>query len=347
MKIAFKSLIAAAAFIVAAGAAGAAPVTVVAGSTVYKGHTASGIEVLTLSDDALSELLLLKAAITAAGAQLVTTQTNDGQILSAKVTAPLSSLTVEDTTDQLNSIAVLNGLTASVPAQRNVSSGGAVTLTDLEVDIVNKKVFAKVLGANGVGTLTHVPLWDIGSIAGSTAIDTLSGGTKGSNLTVSGLRLTSEGFNAIATSLGLLNLGKASLASISDYGTLAISLTSAVAVVPDPQACAVAFKTTKLSASSFNTQVTVMNISGDTSTAGWKVNWTYNKDTMLSNVKNAKVTRKSLKSYSAQPVSANATLDPWGMTTFTFRGQTLGGIPTISDLNATLGGQACSVSTAP
>lgn len=50
MKVAFKSLIAAAAFI-AAGAASAATVTVTLGNTVYKGHTLSGSEVLTFGAD--------------------------------------------------------------------------------------------------------------------------------------------------------------------------------------------------------------------------------------------------------------------------------------------------------
>jgi hypothetical protein len=172
-------------------------------------------------------------------------------------------------------------------------------------------------------------------------LDTVPNSTAVIQLQVSGLSLTTQAADTVAKSLGLLNLGKAALASVTDYGTLAVTLTEVAAEQPR-QGCAVNFNTTKLSSYSFNTQVTVTNMGSNAST-GWTVNWLYGKDALLSNVKNAKITRKSLKSYSAQPLASNATLDPWGMTTFTFRGQTLGGIPAISGLTATLGGQACAV----
>jgi hypothetical protein len=74
------------------------------------------------------------------------------------------------------------------------------------------------------------------------------------------------------------------------------------------------------------------------------VNWTYGVPTLLTNIQNAKITNKSLKAYTAQPGKTNATVAAGGATTFSFRGHANGGgIPAISDLSATLGGQSCPV----
>lgn len=341
MKVAFKSLIAAAAFIAAAGAH-AATVTVTAGTTVYKGHTVSGGEQLTFSDDAVSLLNIFKAALTPAGAQITDTRDADGQLVSLATATAISALKVEDTTDEMNTIVSTGGLTATVPVQRGLSSGGSLTLTDLDVDLVSKKVFATVVGANGVGTLTHIAVWNIASVAGSTTVDTTPGGTAVSQLQVSGLSLTTGALDTIAKSLGLLNIGKIAVSSVSDFGSLAITLNS-VPVAETP-ACSVVFKTKRRSSTVIDSNVTITNASSNPS-SGWQVNWNYNKPTMLTAIKNAKISNMALKSYTAQPVAANASIPAGASTSFSFLGFANGGLPVLGEVKATVGGQTCSVVT--
>lgn len=343
MKVAFKSLIAAAAFI-AAGAASAATVTVTLGNTVYKGHTLSGSETLTLGTDANAWLDTIKGTVAANGAGVVTaTQDTDGFYSSITMAAPLVTLNLDDATDNLQSLAASGGITLTAPVMRYISSGGALTLTDLNVDLNAKKVYATVVGANGVGTLTNVPLWDLDAVVGPTNIALPGNGGGQFNLAVQGLHLTTDGTSKFVSALGLYRLGQAALAAVSDFGSISMSLTS-VAVLPQAS-CSVSFKTTPLNTSSplFNTEVTVAN-SGSNAATGWTVNWSYGKPTLLLNVKNAKLSNKSLKNYTAQPVAANATVAAGGSTSFSFRSFAGSTTPAISDVSATLGGQACAVS---
>ncbi len=343
MKVAFKSLIAAAAFITA-GAASAATVTVTLGNTVYKGHTVSGSEVLTFGADANSWLDVLKASVTANGAStVVTTKDSDGYYGSVAMSAPLASLNVDGVTDDLQSAAGTGGITVTAPVLRAISSGGTVTITDLNVDLNTKTVYATVIGANGVGTAVNVAMWTLDTVLGPTNIALPSNGSGQFNLTVQGMHLTANGNTLVTSALGLGSLGKAATAAISDFGSIAMSITSTA--VPPQAACSVSFKTTSLNTSTplFNTEVTVANNSSNAAT-GWAVNWTYGKPTLLVNVKNAKLSNKSLKSYTAQAVATNATVAAGGSTSFSFRGYAGGTIPAVSDLSATLGGQACAVS---
>lgn len=341
MKVAFKSLIAAAAFI-AAGAASAATVTVTLGNTVYKGHTLSGGETLTLGADANAWLDTIKGTVAANGAStVVATQDTDGFYSSITMTAPLVSLNVDDATDNLQSLAASGGITLTAPTMRYISSGGSVTLTDLNVDLNAKKVYATVIGANGVGTVTNVALWDIDTVLGPTNIALPANGGGTFNLAVQGLHLTADGTTKVVSSLGLARLGQAALAAVSDFGSIAMSLTSTA--VPPQTTCSVSLKTTNKNAQLFNTEVTVNNASSNAAT-GWQVNWHYAKPTLLLNVKNAKLTNKGLTNYTAAPTATNATIAAGGSTTFSFRGHANGGAPAVSELSATLGDQACAVS---
>lgn len=348
MKFAFKSLIAAAAFI-AAHAASAATVTITLGSTVYKGHTLSGSETLTLSPDALSVLDVLgissTSQVSAYGGSTVSASWDPAStfLMDISTQTPLVSTTVDGTTDEMQSIAGKGGLTLLVSArsQPPVSSGGSLTITDLDVDLTTKTVYATLIGANGVGTLTHIALWNLDTTLGPTSLAALSapdgGGTL--NLTAQGLHLTANGYNQIVAALGLRSLGKAALSSISDFGIINVSLTS---VLQPLTTCSVNFKTTNKNAQLFSSEVTVNN-AGSNAATGWKVNWRYNKPTLLLKVKNAKISNKSLTNYTAAPTAANATIAAGASTTFSFRGHANGGTPTVSGLSATLGDQTCAV----
>lgn len=341
MKVAFKSLIAAAAFI-AAGTASAATVTVTPGTTVYKGFKLSGNQTLSFSSDALSLFEIFQPVVgPTSPATTTVTKDTDGVYLDVTMAAPLSSLAVDDTNDLAQSAASTGGLTMTIAPLRGVTSGGALTITDLQVDLLSKKVFATVIGGNGVGTLTNVYLWDFDTVAGNTAVIPPVPGSATTTFTVSGLHLTVDGYNKVTTSLGLLNIGKSAVASITDFGSISTVVKAEQVLTPLPT-CSVSFKTTNKTSPLFNTEVTVAN-NGSNAATGWAVNWSYGKPTLLLNVKNAKLSNKSLKSYTAQPLASNATVAAGGSTTFSFRGYAGGGVPAVSDLSATLGGQTCPV----
>lgn len=342
MKVAFKSLIAAAAFM-AAGAASAATVTITVGNTVYKGVKLNGSETLNFSVDAIGAFDTYMASLASYGPGVATsTKDTDGFYTSASVSAPVASLNVEDTTDQAVSVAASGGLTMTLPWRKAISSGGSLTISDLNVDLANKVVYATLIGANGVGTLSNVPLWTFDTQAGNTTVVPAGGGSGNVTFSVSGLHLTTEGTNRVAASLALGPLGKGVLNSLPDFGSISFSL-DAVRELP---ICSVSLKTTGKNQVLFNTEVTVTNHSSN-ATTGWQVSWNYNKPTLLIAPKNAKLTDKGLKRYTAKPVAGNTVIAAGGSTTFSFKGHANDGAPVLSDLAATVGGAACAVTQAP
>lgn len=157
------------------------------------------------------------------------TKDSDGFYTQASASAPITALTIDTATNSVLSAATTGGATQTAPVLKSVSSGGSLTVTDLNVDLANKKVYATIIGGNGVGTLTNFYLWDIGSITGATTV--AGAGTYTTN--ISGLSITTNGFNKFVTSLGLLNLGKSALSGVTDFGTITSTIT-AVPAIPEP-----------------------------------------------------------------------------------------------------------------
>ncbi|MBI5926798.1 MAG: cellulose binding domain-containing protein [Aquabacterium sp.] len=344
MKVAFKSLVAAAAFI-AAGSAFAATVNITAGTTIYKGVKLSGNETLSISVDALGFLDILQPTITNTGPAVVTVDKQDNFThVNVSATAPLTSLALDDTTQETLSASSVGGMTWTVPFKRGLTTGGSITISDLQVDLATKRVLASVTGANGVGTLLNYALWNFNTVESSTVvIPSTPNATAITTFKVSGLQLTTDGITKISTALALSNLGQSALRSILDFGAISTTVTATPAAT-----CSVTFKNTVIPTSTplFNTEVTVANNSSNPAT-GWNVNWRYGKPTLLTNIKNAKLTNKYLQNYTAQPLSTNTMIPAGGSTTFSFRGYANSVIPAISDLSATLGGQTCPVVVTP
>ncbi|MES2089818.1 MAG: PEP-CTERM sorting domain-containing protein [Pseudomonadota bacterium] len=96
-------------------------------------------------------------------------------------------------------------------------------MTDLNVDFLHKKVYATIIGANGVNTLTNFYLWDIATITGETTVTPRSGSFQ---TQLSGLSITTAGRNTFGQALGLLTTGKNALAGMTDFGTLNVVITS-------------------------------------------------------------------------------------------------------------------------
>lgn len=229
MKFAMKSIVAAAAF-VAAGVASAASVTVTAGSGVYNGLTFTGSGSLSFSTDLLGALDTGKVSVAGYGAATATVvKDTDGYYLEASAAAPITALTIDSSTNAVLAAATTGGATQTAPVLKSVSSGGSLTVTDLNVDLAAKKVYATIIGGNGVGTLTNFYLWDVASITGATTVS----GAGSYTTTLTGLSITQAGFDTFVKSLGLLTLGKSALTGVTDFGTITSTITATPAI-PEP-----------------------------------------------------------------------------------------------------------------
>jgi hypothetical protein len=222
--------IAVTAALVAAVTAHAASVTVPSGG-VYNGMAFSGSGSLSFSADLLGALDTGKVSVVGYGAATPTiAKDSDGYYTEAKVTAPITSLTIDTATNAVLAATTTGGATQTAPVLKSVSSGGSLTVTDLNVDLANKKVYATLIGGNGVGTLTNFYLWDIASITGATSVT----GYGSFTTTMTGLSITADGFNKFVTSLGLLSLGKAALTSVTDFGTITSIISTGLNDGPHP-----------------------------------------------------------------------------------------------------------------
>jgi hypothetical protein len=111
---------------------------------------------------------------------------------------------------------------------------------------------------------------------------------------------------------------------------------------PKPTVCPVSYTVTTTKALTFNATVKVSN-PGSSAETGWTVNGSFGSATLLYSVKNAKLTQKSgYKSFTAAPVTANATLAAGGSTTFTFSGTKGSALPVLTGLTLTAGGKTCT-----
>ena len=213
----------------AAGAASAASVTVPS-NTAYSGLTFSGSGALSFSSALLGALDTGKIAVTGYGAATANvTKDTDGYYVSAGASAPITALTIDSASGSVLQAATTGGATQTAPVLRSVSSGGSLTVTDLNVDLANKVVYGTLIGGNGVGTLTNVAIWNIGSITGATAV----AGVGTYNTQITGLSITTAAFNDFTKSLGLLALGTAALTSVTDYGVINSTIV-ATAAIPEP-----------------------------------------------------------------------------------------------------------------
>lgn len=229
MKFAFKSIVAAAAF-VAAGAASAAATTVAINGVLDGLQLKSGAGKLSFSADLMAALDTGHVSVASwAPGTAIGSKDVDGFYTEVSASAPITSVVVDSTTHNLLSIATAGGATQTSPVLKGISTGGSLTVGDLNVDLANKKVFATIIGANGVGTLSNFYLWDI---INPVTTESFIAGTNRTLSTISGLQITTAGFTAFSTALGLQSLGKGALATVSDFGTITTTMT--VTPVPEP-----------------------------------------------------------------------------------------------------------------
>jgi hypothetical protein len=243
MKFAFKSIVAAAAF-VAAGVASAASVSVNVGQTVNGLKLESGSGALTFSTSlvgAINSSTIGVAQVSPAVATLAVNPRN-GFYTSVSVAAPFASLKYDSVTNQVTDAFTLGGAlqttldpNTGLPGNDGfTNSGGFLSITNIHADLVGRTVYVTLGGANGVGTIDNFALWSIGTIGGST---NYAAGT--TTTTLSGLSLvggaTGDAFAKFSQSLGLTQAGKNALSAVTDFGTISSTVVaSAAPSVPEP-----------------------------------------------------------------------------------------------------------------
>ncbi|MDO9278465.1 MAG: PEP-CTERM sorting domain-containing protein [Polaromonas sp.] len=224
MKLTPKRIVAALA-LVATGAAHADPLTVIKGGATFQG---SGT--LSFSAELLGALDTGKIVTTNYGAVTSSiTKDSEGYYSEISVSAPMQTLTLDDTSLAVLGVGTKGGMTLTAPVLRSVSSGGSLTVTDINADLTSKTIYATIIGGNGVGTINNFALWNFATITGTTSYT--GPGTYVNDM--SGLTLTADGFAKFSQSLGLLSLGKSAMSGITDYGTIHSVLHTTLVLTPD------------------------------------------------------------------------------------------------------------------
>ncbi len=250
MKFAMKTLVATAAF-AAAGMASAASATLNVGSSVTDfGYTLSdltGSGTLTFSNTLIGALNAGKVQVSgvAPATANVVYKTNAAtkvvSISSASAAAPVTTLTGDYTASSLavQAVTTSGGALQKAPTANIATTGGSLEITNLKVDLTAKKVYADMVGANGVGTKTNVYLWDVATITGPTTFDLsvvpVGGGVVTSTNTLSGLTINQPAFDLFAQAMGLTANGITSLKTVTDFGSIVSTISVKVTpAIPEP-----------------------------------------------------------------------------------------------------------------
>jgi len=185
----------------------------------------SGAASLSFSADLLGALDTGKVSVAAYGAaQSAVTKDSDGFYTSVSASAPLTTVTYDPSNLEIFGVGTSGGLVMTAPVLKSVSSGGSLTVTDLRADLSAQTIYATVIGGNGVGTLNDMALWHFSGLSSQTS--------QYLTATITGLSITTQGFDAFTKSLGLLPLGKAALNGVTDFGTITSTMVSNVLDMP-------------------------------------------------------------------------------------------------------------------
>lgn len=214
----------ASALVLAFGAAQASVVTLTPGDE-FDGVTVSGSATLSLSSNLIGAMNVGQIDFAVFGGTTASVvRTANGAYQSLSVSAPSTSLTLDTVTRDVLGLRTMGGATLTAYAIAGVSSGGFLTISDLRFDVSSMTVFANLIGGNGVGTINDFALWTTGDMTGEAKLT--GPGNYVNELT--GLSISSRGFNIFSQALGLQNSGRTALAMVEDYG----SITSTINAVP-------------------------------------------------------------------------------------------------------------------
>jgi hypothetical protein len=194
--------------------------------------TATGTATLAFSQDLIGALNVGSIAVTPFGPVTPNITSNADGYTNIAVTAGLTGGSADTDTLLVTKVTSAGGATLTAKVAASISTGGFLTVQNLNMDLTTMTVYADIAGGNGVGSVNNFALWKAATITGGTKI--LGAGTY--NNTVTGLTLTTDGFNTFAQALGLLKLGKSAMSGITDYGSISSTIiaTEVVKAVPEP-----------------------------------------------------------------------------------------------------------------
>ncbi len=230
MTFAIKSIVAATAF-VAAGASSAALVTVDNVLSAGDQFTVTGGGALTFSANLRTALNVGSVSASAFGGAQSQIVGNAGAYSNITVSAPVTSVTYDNVTNQVVRVKTLGGARQEAKVFAGVSNGGWVEVGNLDVNLQTKEIFGTIVGQSlaGVSVNFSGKLFDFASVTGSTAFVP---GTTVNQLNT--LALTAAGFAEIKKALDLQFLGDISLqAASADFGSISSSITVTPAI-PEP-----------------------------------------------------------------------------------------------------------------
>ncbi len=173
--------------------------------------------------------------------QQFVTDPDFGEVYRTGIQVPtqVASVGLDDASGQFSLISSVGGVQFSATHIPGVLYGGKASISNLQIDLLNRTVVADLLGVSrAVGTspsitynLPGTTLWTFASVTtGSEMIDST---TFASTVTISGLALTNAGFNFLRDSLGSLSSGIVVLSNIPDDGSIHTRLVFSTAV-PEP-----------------------------------------------------------------------------------------------------------------
>lgn len=244
MKFAFKSIVVAAAF-VAAGAAGAAQVTL-------SGSQVTGTGALTFSSALTSALNTGTVAVgTYGGATSDITLRADGTYQSVTIGAKVTSVTYDDVTGKVSRVITEGGARQVSPEKENISYGGWAEVGDLDVRFLASgaiEVYGRIRGESnytGAGDVSvdyFGKLFDVNGVAASrtqpvalpkfSGQDTITLDGSVALSTLNGLAITQPAFDQLAAALDLYALGTGALQTAAgNFGSVNSSIAAAV---PEP-----------------------------------------------------------------------------------------------------------------
>lgn len=165
------------------------------------------------------------------------------RLKSGSMAAPVTSLTGEvgDDTVTVQSMATEGGFTFATFKNGATNGYGFLSVTNLKIDLLSKKVYADISGANGVGTLNGYHLWSFNSLSEPLVLSReghlTPGYTFSSNeVTTSSLFTSTATLDMMQTALNLNPIGRSVLNSMNDpsrnggvgFGTFVLT------AVPEP-----------------------------------------------------------------------------------------------------------------
>lgn len=196
------------------------------------------------------------AEVSPADLQVTTSSTPSGggaattRFTGVRASAPITALAgdFDAQTDSFNlqQVSTQGGATLTTISNGTTDGPGFLSIRNLKVDFLSKRVFADISGGNGVGDIQGYHLWTYTTLTGSTALKLpqLPGAGQVISLnTISGLFATTAGLDLIDQALNLNRVGRAVFDNVNDprrfgAGFGSIDLTIRVASVPEPEAFA-------------------------------------------------------------------------------------------------------------